>query len=145
MGIKITIDDRQMKKILGDISKKCRNLEPPLTGWGRKLVEQTRSQFDSESDPEGTKWADLAPTTVLQKRKAGFSSSILTRTGAMRDSVGFDVAAKTLSLKIGTNYAKWHQEGTRRMPQRKILAITPERKNEGAGLVRNYIKGRKNY
>jgi phage virion morphogenesis protein len=143
MGIKVTVDDKRMKQVLGDISKRCKNLEPPLTGWGRQLVEQTKRQFETETDPDGEKWADLAPSTLKQKRKQGYPDKTLTRTGEMMESVGFEATAKTLSLKVGKNYAKWHQQGTNRLPKRKILGISSDRLNSGAGLVRAYIRGKR--
>lgn len=142
MPFRVRIDDTELKALLGKISKSCRNLEPPLTGWGNKLLEQTRAQFDSETDPDGDRWVALSPTTLRSKAAKGQPSSILTATSAMRQSFRIRVAAMQLDLLSDSPYLKYHQRGTTRMPQRKVLGVTPERKNEGAGIVRSYIKGR---
>lgn len=142
MAFRVKIDDAELRRLLGSISKSCRNLEPPLTGWGNKLVAQTEDQFNTQTDPDGDKWADLAPSTLLSKVRGGYPASILTRKGEMRKSFRIKVSAMQLELLSDSPYLKYHQRGTSRMPQRVILGITPERKNEGAGIVRAYLKGK---
>lgn len=142
MAYKVKIDDSELKALLGKISKSVRNLEPPLTGWGRLLIEQTEKQFDTETDPDGSRWAALSPVTLRRKARLGQSSKILTATGAMRASFRVKVKAMQLDLISDSEYLKYHQRGTSKMPQRKVLGITPERKNDGAKLIRAYIKGK---
>lgn len=139
---KVTVDDKQLKALLGKISSACRDLTPPLTGWGRKLVEQTRSQFVTETDPDGDRWEDLKPSTLRQKARLGYPSTILTRTGAMAASIRFKAGAKQLDLSSNSPYLKYHQRGGGRLPERKVLGIGSDRKNEGAGIIRVYIKSR---
>jgi len=141
-GSKLTVDDKQLKSLLGKISSACRDLTPPLRGWGDKLVEQTRQQFSTESNPEGDRWQALKPSTLREKQRLGYPSSILTRTGAMKSSIRAKASPRQLDLISDSPYLKFHQRGTSRMAQRKVLGITSDRKNEGAGIIRVYIKSR---
>lgn len=142
-GTKITIDDSRLKSLLGSLSGRCRDLTPPLQGWGNKLLEQTREQFEQEVDPEGQAWASLAPSTLVRKRKMGYPDKVLTATGMMRGKIGVSVGKKSLKLINPAPYAEFHQKGTRKMPQREILGIGSDRLNQGIGIIRTYIKGRK--
>lgn len=141
-GFKVTVDQTELKRLLGSISKSVRNLEAPLTGWGNKLIAQTKDQFVTETDPDGDRWAALSPTTLMRKARLGQPSRILTATGAMSNSFRITVAPMQLDLKSDSPILKYHQKGTSRMPKRRVLGITATRKNEGAGIVRAYIKGR---
>lgn len=141
-GSKVTVDDKALKALLGKVSAACRDLTPPLTGWGNKLVEQTKQQFNSETDPDGDRWEDLKPSTLRQKQRLGYPSSILTRTSAMRNSIRSRASPRQLDLISDSPYLKFHQRGTSRMAKRKVLGVTSDRKNDGAGLIRVYIQSR---
>lgn len=141
--IKIEVTQTRTQEMLKIFKSKVRDLSPPLQGFANYLKEETEKQFEQEKDPEGDRWADLAPSTLAQKRRLGYPDKILTRTGKMRKSVRVAVSGRNLIFAIASPYAIFHQEGTKKMPQRKILGLPPTRLNKLGGLVRTYIKGRK--
>lgn len=82
-------------------------------------------RFDTEGHGE---WPELAPSTVREKTRLGFPLDILVRTGKLKKSLTereLAMRLTPLSMSWGTDveYAKYHQEGTTKMPQRKVLDI----------------------
>lgn len=83
-----------------------------------KIAEVIQDQFDAGVDPYGEPWAPLAPSTLERKQGPG----ILDETGAMRESIDVSpMSGAGVKVTIGEDYARFHQEGTSRMPARKIL------------------------
>lgn len=138
--IKIEIERSQVDGLLKKYGSRLRNLEPPLRGFANYFLTETEKQFVSEKDPEGNRWADLAPSTLAEKRRLGYPDDILTRTGKMRKSVDAIATAKTLVIRMRSEYAIFHQEGTSKMPQRKILGMNDKRRERLAKLIRVYLK-----
>lgn len=87
-------------------------------------------------------WAPLSPRTVREKARAGYGAMpILWRRGTLGESLAIKGAEGNVSVvtatgvTLGTDipYAHYHQEGTRKMPARKIVGLTWQRK---AGVVK---------
>ena len=140
--ITIEINRSQTDAMVKRYNSRIRNLEPPLRGWGNWIVNQTNHQFDTESDPDGVPWAALAPSTLKEKRRLGYPDHILTRTGKMRKSAIAIADAKNALIAIDVPYALFHQEGTDKMPQRRILGLNDKRREKLLKLIRVYIGGR---
>lgn len=74
--------------------------------------------FDAGIDPYGRPWAPLKPYTLAKGR----FPPPLTDSGAMRSSIDVHpTAGAGIEVTIGTDYATFHQAGTRDMVQRQIL------------------------
>lgn len=113
--------------------------------WERfvPLMSQFEQQrFDTEGFGE---WPQLAESTVQWKDAHGYGDlGILVRTGALRDSLVDPEQAATVepaSLVWGTDvdYAQWHQDGTDRMPQRKVLDISIDQRRDLEIATVNYV------
>lgn len=141
--IKVEITQERTRAMLAAFKSKVRDLSPPLEGFGNYLKLETEKQFDEEKDPDGDRWAALAPSTLIQKRRAGYPDKILTRTGKMRESIKIEATKRGLLFAIASPYAIFHQEGTKKMPQRTILGLPSNRINHLAGLIKVYVRGRK--
>ena len=138
--ISIELDGRQTKAILKRYKSRVQNLEPPLKGWGNYMEQETERQFATETDPDGVRWAALAPSTLAQKRRLGYPDSILTRTGKMRNSVVAIADARSVLIGVDVPYAIFHQRGTRKMPQRRILGMNDKREQKLRKLIRVWIR-----
>jgi hypothetical protein len=108
----------------GRFRQQLANLEP-LWERFKPIMGEIEAQRFAEAGPG---WAPLAESTIRQKAAAGYPLDPLIRTGALRDSLTQEsAAAKTTRLTMewgsGVDYAKYHQEGTPRMPQRKVIDI----------------------
>lgn len=77
------------------------------------LLQQVLKNFNNETDPDGVKWKP-------KKRPDG--RKLLVETGNLRG--GFKVTSATFSLiriENDVEYFQYHQLGTLRIPQRKML------------------------
>ncbi|NEP15199.1 MAG: hypothetical protein F6K14_34530 [Symploca sp. SIO2C1] len=104
------------------------------------MEQETERQFATETDPDGVRWAALAPSTLAQKRRLGYPDNILTRTGKMRNSVVAIADARSVLIGVDVPYAIFHQQGTRKMPQRRILGMNDKREQKLRKLIRVWIR-----
>ena len=88
---------------------------------------------------DGTPWAPLKAATLGRRRKGLKQSSdkILQDTGTLRKRWKSLWTAVSAKIQSGVNYGWFHQHGTRKMPQRKIL---PTQKQLGPLLKKIYGK-----
>lgn len=116
----------------GAFRRALENLVPLWERFERTLVSIEQERFDTRGYGD---WPALAASTLAQKAAHGFPLDPLVRTGALRDSLtsfGHDQSASQKGPQQfvwGTSvpYAQYHQEdGTPRMPQRKVLEIRTE-------------------
>lgn len=86
------------------------------------IAEAIEAQFDAGVDPYGKAWAPLKPATLDKGR----SPPPLTDSHDMRDSIEVRPARSAgIRITIGSEYAGFHQAGTRFMAQRPILPQGP--------------------
>lgn len=112
--IRVTVDDRTVLTVLGQLVAASRDLRPALSDMGAALVASTQARFRAQQAPSGAAWAPLAPSTVRGRRKgkgAGSAQALLD-TGRLRNSITRRVLDRT-ALLVGTNveYAAVHQFG----------------------------------
>lgn len=88
------------------------------------LGQVTERRFDQH----GPGWAPLSPAYAAWKSANYPGRGILVRTGRMRASMGDVQRISPMSLEWGTSvpYAVFHQRGTRKMPQRKVIQLEPD-------------------
>lgn len=104
-------------------------------------------QYKSQGAADGTPWAPLRPSTLEGRRKGrGSRGSVqpLRDTGTMFQSLtsggarGSVRKVSSIEVVVGTKipYAVYHQFGTRRMPARKHVVVTPHARERILGLCR---------
>lgn len=97
--------------------------------FARTMSSIEQERFSSRGYGE---WPALAASTLAQKAAHGFPLDPLVRTGALRDSLtdpgtaGKDRGPQHFSWGTDVEYAEYHQDGTDKMPQRKVLEIRVE-------------------
>ena len=132
-----SVDNSDLKRWTGKITDRLRDLRAPLTAAGNLIEAKVERQFATETDPDGDPWEALHPATLKQKT----GGSILVKTGALRDSFTYIVSGKTLEVGSSSPVFEVHDKGILPMPERRILGLNAEDKNEIAGLVKGYVKG----
>lgn len=136
----VNIDSKSLGKRLDNLTKRTNRLEIPFRRFGLYWVTETEKQFDKQVDPKGTPWAALKPSTLEQKRKLGYPDDILTRTGALRKSLGFSAKGKSLEVFSSSAYGQFHQYGTSKMPQREIVGMNDKRLGVLIKMIKSHIK-----
>ena len=140
--IRITINSGVTQAQLDRAANKLTNLAPMFASIGEYFLGRTRERFDSETAPDGTKWAQLAQATIKSKQRRQTSGS--TRTGSsrarsnalpnailkdtflLRDTINYRATSKDVAIGTPTKYGVNHQFGTKRMVARPFLGVNAE-------------------
>jgi phage gpG-like protein len=138
------------------------NFDRPLRDTRKLLMKEIQENFDRQGAlyqgqgfirPGGAfvnagrattrrrAWSPLAPSTRAQRKRFGFRGArpILVQSGRLRR--GFKAYNTKSFMKILNHvpYGKYHQTGTSKMPQRKIMGFTPKNKKAIAQIFKNYV------
>lgn len=133
---RIVINISASERLLARVRARAADLRPVFEGPITNRVHAMFGKiFDSEGAYIGNKWKPLSLYTLREKAKIGRAHmGILRRYNALWSSLvkrssplGHRVVTPA-SLLIGTNvpYAVYHQLGTPRLPQRKIIPSAAE-------------------
>lgn len=134
---------RQLRKI-PDAAK---DLTPVWPDVVKVLQEEEAAAFASEgATTRRGKWKSLSPAYAARKAKKTPGKTILMATGRLQASVTAKTEDSVIeetptSLTFGTTvkYAKFHQRGTRRMPQREFLSLTDRGINRITRRIRKHL------
>ena len=86
------------------------------------IISDIKTKFDKQLDVKGKEFAPLKPSTIKQKKRQGKESyKILRDTGQLLNSLNSHTEFNKIIIGYSVPYAKYHQNGTRKMAQRKIL------------------------
>lgn len=131
--IKISIDISgipETVKKLDKIIEIAKDVEPEMAEVGKwALGFYSEEVFITEGAVLGRRWPDLSDR---YKRIKYASNSrypgrrTLERSGILKSGWKLRTASRYALLTNGVEYAKYHQYGTRKMPQRKIAEVTPD-------------------
>lgn len=147
--IKVTGNRGAAKRKLREIKIRA---EFPDRAWqavGRYLAREVDKQFLTRGGNFGTPWKPLATSTIIQKRRLGYTPQPLVRTGQMKrgflyPAVVKDARGSTASFGSDSDIASYQHHGTKRggrqhIPPRKILQVTPKMRKDVRDILANYI------
>lgn len=144
IDIQIALRDLGLERSLVEAQRRTRNLRPAMSAIGEYFIGKIDREFRTESDPLNRPWAKLSKATLERKQRRGKITKILQEEGLMRASFSYEASDR--SVIVGTNdpKAKYHQTGTRKMPQRKILPesagdLTAEDNQEIGESITDYL------
>jgi len=122
------------------------NIEPIIKGMlvsiGENVRSRTIERFEQQIDPIGKAWDELDPLTIKHRKNTSSSGTqILMDKGLLRQSMdaqlNIDESNSSVSfsvnpVKAGFNqsYTIHHQYGTKHMPDRPILDLKEQDKEE---------------
>ncbi|NJM69246.1 MAG: hypothetical protein HC862_02900 [Scytonema sp. RU_4_4] len=132
--IKITINDTELGKIKG-IKTKVSNLQKPMKQFMAYLELETKTQFVTQSDPDGSRWADLKPETWARKR----SQTIGREDSIMINSLYTRVSNLEGEIGLSAEHTIYFHGGTNRMPPRTVLGVTEKRLAKGQAIFEGYL------
>lgn len=102
------------------------NYETLLKAMRQTVIAETKKGFRDERDPDGVPWKPLK----YPRRNSKGRDRILQDTGLMRTSVTAmggqntdEIGPTWLEWGTSVPYAKYHQYGTSRIPQRQFLGV----------------------
>lgn len=139
------VDKKNLRIRAESANVASKNMIEPFR-WARRYLGDTfASNFASNGLRVGG-WAPLAPKYAAWKSERFPGAPTLVRTGTLfravktLDSPGSIITPKFARLGVGTDYAKFHQYGTRKMPKRQIIFVPIEfRKLLGSKMASHII------
>ena len=139
-GIHLTIDtrglDQLQARIQGLAGMDTTTLMPRL---GEYLQASTKKRFRTETAPDDSAWAALAPRTL--KRKKNNKGKVLTARGFLRRGIRYQVLDKS-TVQVGTDsvYAATHQYGRdeANIPARPFLGLSSTDRREITAIIRDW-------
>jgi len=138
--------DQQLSRGLSRFADDVKDLREPFREIVKDFHEVEKKQFESEGGYGSGGWDALSSSTLKQKERAGFPSTIMVRTGELKDSLtgsnpGAIEEVKPLYLKVGTtvHYALYHQKGRGRPPRRPLIDLTEADKTRWMKFVHKYL------
>ena len=106
--IRLTIDDRAVRKRLVELQRKVADPSPAMAEIAEVMLGGVHDHFDRETDPDGGRWQGHALATVAAR---GPGATILRERGRLIGSI--HPASDRSSARVGTNvvYGAIHQFG----------------------------------
>lgn len=133
--INIELNKAQYNKLINNLDSFSKGLDfkRSLKESGEFVVEEAKRNFATQGYTlkggvfkNGKHWAPLAQSTKNDRKRNGYSPSrpMLIRTRKLIN--GFKMRSEKDSVLVynDVEYAKYHQEGGKKIPQRVILDIT---------------------
>lgn len=120
------------------------DLSEVMGGIGGILESSTRRRFaETKTDPDGRPWEDLSDRTKAAKtnRSGRVRGSILVDTGLLLRSITHEAARDSVIVGSGMLYARYHQEGTAKMPARPFLGLSAQDYRDIDELLSDWIDG----
>lgn len=129
MKITITIQDEGALRALIEGEGALRNLSPVINAIAGEIDDRVQTAFDNKADPTNlAAWPELSMATQKDRARKGFNATdILQRTRILRTGVIAQADDRGVSVTAGSvEYAKHHQYGTSKAPQRRFAGVSPE-------------------
>lgn len=123
--VHISVDDGAVVAYLRRLQRRVSDLTPAMRAIGAELESAISDRFETETDPEGRRWEEWAPS-YARAYPDDANGRILDRYSDMLDSVSWDADADSVAVGFGVDYAVYHEFGTVRMPRRGLLTADPE-------------------
>lgn len=141
--------DKQLAREVLRLGDRAVDATPAFAKVVTDLAEHERRQFETEGGLASGGWTPLAASTIAAKRAAGLDPRILRATGALYRSLtqplggGSDAIREVRpdEMRFGTSlrYARFHQLGTDRMPQRREIELRERDRADVVKTLQRYI------
>ena len=130
--ITIEIDNQSVTDAFNRLIQAGENMSPIMDAIGITIENNTRTRFESKTDPTGAPWAAWKPSTIKSYPKDG-NKKLLDRYNDMLASLSHQADENSVSIGFGQPYAKYHEFGTSKMERRGMLTADPISGTLGVG------------
>ncbi|BAZ19395.1 hypothetical protein NIES4073_02650 (plasmid) [Kalymmatonema gypsitolerans NIES-4073] len=133
--ITIKINSTELGKFKGSASA-LKNMQKPMKQALAYLELETKTQFVTQSDFDGNRWKDLAPSTWARKKSGviGRETSVMVNSIYTRLNGGLEG-----EIGLSAEYTIFFHAGTEKMPARPILGINDKRLTKIQSVFEIYI------
>jgi phage virion morphogenesis protein len=149
-NITVRIDDAELRKAIDRVIDHMADLTPAMQEIGDYMITATRDRFDTETAPDGSKWAALSPRYAARKARmrsvVDGGKRILAKRGTLRDTIRYKASRSDVVIGSNEVYAAIHQLGGQAgrgrkatIPARPFLGISPQDQEEILRILGDYI------
>jgi phage gpG-like protein len=136
--IKVTVKASEVQKRLRDYALRVKDTNVPNKRAAAQMQSWVTRNFNSAGKLVGG-WAPLKPSTLREKRRLGYSSKPLFRTGTLRASLLAFFDERRVGVKSESPIAQYHEHGTSRMPQRRLIPSRDEARDMVLAVYEHYL------
>ncbi len=112
--IEVEINDGRVLAALRQVRDKTENMSPLLKAIGEVLLDSTKQRFATSTGPDGTRWSENSPTTILEYLRR--------RTGIHDKATGKRIGTKDgYYIKKGDNKGRLTQKSATILATKKPL------------------------
>jgi hypothetical protein len=141
--------DVVVKRELLRFSHPAENMRPAGEEFMDYMRGVEREQFATEGAAGSGGWAPLKPATVAQKAKRRLDPRILRASEALFHSLTSkgdpnhieEIGPDEWFFATRDKKARFHQTGTRRMPQRRVIELAGRMKRDIVKIVQRHLLG----
>jgi phage gpG-like protein len=119
--IRVEVDARTALERFGRAAEASKNHLTPNRQLATQLTAWTFRNFQSGGSMQTPSWRPLKESTLKAKRKRGYSSQPLIRTGHLRQSFRPFYDNNQAGTGSEVPYSQYHETGTDTLPQRAML------------------------
>lgn len=144
MKVTITIKDEGALRAMIEHEGKLRDLSPVINAIAGEVDDRVQTAFENKADPtNAAAWPELTIATQKDRARKGYNASdILQRTRILRSGVIAEADQTGVSVSAGSvEYAKYHQYGTSKAPQRRFAGVSPEDVGQFEKMLIEHITG----
>lgn len=149
MGVKIKdVDTSRLTKRFLVMQRRASDFRPVFRWVQQALQDAHRMNFATNGLTGGAPWAPHDPEYAAWRLENGYGGKgMLVRDGTLKFSLTnmnsargvSDIGRRTATFGTRVPFAKYHQTGTRFMPQRKIIFVNSVMALRTANVVSEYI------
>lgn len=141
----IQADFREAFALMDQTIARLRNTEPVMAAaakLGEKSIKERIQQ--TKTAPGGQPWAEWSPITAAHRARRGTAAGgLLLDTGALLNSIHGVAMPMGVEVSPGVDYAKFLNEGTRKMPARPFMGWDNDTVHGVEALFQAWINGGK--
>jgi len=120
--IQIDLDDRVAQSVLGRLRRRLQRPDALVRQWAAIVEDEIETSFAREAAPDGSPWAALAPSTLRDRRRQGFSSApILQRSSEGKRGIRVVTQGTTITVISTKQYMALHNSKSRNQERRQFV------------------------
>jgi hypothetical protein len=133
MGVKVTVDKKDLEKSILDIPKLAENV-------GNDLVTFYKMHMRDGYDIHGDKFEDLKNGYRQKKGYKQYNYKVLIDSGSMWGKTRYEIDGNTLRIINDAEYSEYHNQGTDKLPKREFIGESPLTDKVVNESIENFIK-----
>lgn len=147
--LKVDYDSAEIRAYLKSRISKLDNLRPFYVNVGEHMLNSVQERFDTETAPDGSAWAALAPSTVAGRlrRHGNAELTILREHGHLAGSFNYEASSREVKIGSPVVYAAIHHFGgaagrnhAAEIPARPVLGMSHQDEQAISEMAEEFLR-----